>query len=108
MPWEKSLAVYLTTRENKVSSNHSKDNITTLMSESMSELMSESMSELEKSRMKLILNYLDSNKEINSAVAKRLLQVEIKTAARLLKKAEVLNILESSGTTKNKVYFMKR
>mgnify|MGYP002602382772 CR=1 FL=1 len=75
------------------------------MSESMSELMSESMSELERTRMQIILHYLNTNKEINSSIAAKLLKVEIKTASRLLSKAEKLYILNSYGKTKNKVYF---
>ena len=75
------------------------------MSESMSELMSESMSELERTRMQIIFHYLDTNKEINSSIAAKLLKVEIKTASRLLSKAEKLDILKSYGKTKNKVYF---
>ena len=69
------------------------------------ETMSESMSELERTRMQIILQYLDINKEINSSVAAKLLEVEIKTASRLLLKAEKLDILKSYGKTKNKVYF---
>lgn len=75
------------------------------MSELMSESMSESMSELERARMQIILIYLETNKEINSAAAAKLLEVEIKTASRLLLKAEKLNILKGAGKTKNKVYF---
>ena len=73
--------------------------------ETMSESMSESMSKLERTRMQIILHYLDTNKEINSAIAAKLLKVEIKTASRLLLKAEKLDILNSYGKTKNKVYF---
>ena len=73
--------------------------------EKMSESMSESMSELERARMQIILIYLETNKEINSAAAAKLLEVEIKTASRLLLKAEKLNILKGAGKTKNKVYF---
>lgn len=69
------------------------------------ETMSESMSELERTRMQIILHYLDTNKEINSSIAARLLKVEIKTASRLLSKAAKLDILNSYGKTKNKVYF---
>ena len=69
------------------------------------ETMSESMSELERTRMQIILHYLDTNKEINSSIAAKLLKVEIKTASRLLLKAEKLDILKSYGKTKNKVYF---
>ena len=72
--------------------------------EKMSESMSESMSELERARMQIILIYLETNKEINSAAAAKLLEVEIKTASRLLLKAEKLNILKGAGKTKNKVY----
>ncbi len=63
------------------------------------EKMSESMSELERARMQIILIDLETNKEINSSVAAKLLEVEIKTAA------EKLNILKGTGKTKNKVYF---
>lgn len=42
----------------------------------------ETMSELERTRMQIILHYLDTNKEINSFVAAKLLKVEIKTASR--------------------------
>lgn len=71
------------------------------------ETMSESMSELERTRMQVILHYLDTNKEINSSIAAELLEVEIKTASRLLLKAEKLDVLKSAGRTKNKVYFRK-
>jgi ATP-dependent DNA helicase RecG len=74
------------------------------MSKSMSKSMSESMSELERKRMQIILHYLDANKEINSAIAAELLKVEVKTASRLLLKAEKLNILRGTGKTKNKIY----
>ena len=47
----------------------------------------ETMSELERTRMQIILHYLDTNKEINSSIAAKLLKVEIKTAGRLLPKA---------------------
>ena len=73
--------------------------------ETMSESMSESMSELERTRMQIILHYFDTNKEINSSIAAKLLKVEIKTASRLLSKAAKLDILKSYGKTKNKVYF---
>lgn len=73
----------------------------------MSESVSKSMSELEKARMQMILSYLDVNKEISSSIAAKLLKVEIKTASRLLSKAEKLDILKSVGKTKNKVYLKK-
>lgn len=67
--------------------------------------MSESMFGLERTRMQIILIYLKTNKEINSFAAAKLLEVEIKTASRLLLKAEKLHILKGTGKTKNKVYF---
>ena len=73
--------------------------------ETMSESMSKSMSELERTRMHIILHYLDTNKEIDSTIAGKLVEVEIKTASRLLLKAEKLDIIKSVGKTKNKVYF---
>ena len=69
--------------------------------------VSESMSELERTRMQVILNYLKENKEINSVGAANLLTVETKTASRLLRKAEKLNILKGSGRTKTKIYFVE-
>ena len=71
----------------------------------MSESMSEPMSELERTRMQIILHYLDTNKEINSSIAAKLLKAEIKTASRLLSKAAKLDIIKSVGKTKDKVYF---
>ncbi|MCM1244164.1 MAG: putative DNA binding domain-containing protein [Roseburia sp.] len=81
------------------------ESMSELMSESMSELMSESMSELERARMQIILHDLDKNKEINSSAAAKLLEVDVRTARRLLLKAEKSGILKSAGKTKSKVYF---
>ena len=66
--------------------------------------MSELMSELERARMQVVLGYLNGNKKINSVIAAELLGVEVKTASRLLSKAEKLEILKGEGKTKNKVY----
>ena len=81
------------------------------MSESMTKLVIElnnkTMSELEQERMRRILAYLVKYNEINSARAAELLDVQIKTASRLLKKAEELNLINSSGKTKDKIYFIK-
>lgn len=78
-----------------------------IMSESMSELMSESMSELERTRMQIVLDYLSNTSIINSTKAAELLNVEVKTASRLLVKAEKIQILRSEGKTKNKIYRVK-
>lgn len=50
--------------------------------ETMSELISKSMSELERTRMQIIFRYLDTNKEINSSIAAKLLKVEIKKSEK--------------------------
>ena len=73
----------------------------------MSESMSESMSELENSRMKVILEYLIGSTSINSTIAAELLRIQIKTASRLLSKAEKIGILTSEGKTKDKTYVLK-
>jgi len=78
-----------------------------LMSKSMSELMFESMSQLENIRMKVILEHLSASTSINSAIAAELLKVQIKTASRLLSKAEKIGILTSEGKTKDKAYVLK-
>lgn len=96
-----------TAYRNKASNDAINSSLNLVMSESVSEIMSESMSELERARMHIILNFLDVNKEINSSKTAKLLEVEMKTASRLLSKAEKLDILKSTGKTKNKRYFRK-
>ena len=54
--------------------------------------------------MQVVLEYLNGNKKINSAIAAELLGVEVKTSSSLLSKAEKLEILKGDGKTKNKVY----
>ena len=61
----------------------------------MSESMSESVSKLERTRRQIILHYLETNREKISSIAAKLLKVEIKTASRMLLKAEKLDILKS-------------
>ena len=78
-----------------------------IMSESMSKSMSESMSELEIARIQVILQYLTVHDTINSAKAAELLDVEKKTASRLLSKAEKVEVLISKAKTKDKVYMKK-
>ena len=75
--------------------------------EIMSESMSKSMSELEIARIQVILQYLTVHDTINSAKAAELLDVEKKTASRLLSKAEKVEVLISKGKTKDKVYMKK-
>ena len=71
------------------------------------EIMSESMSELEIARIQVILQYMTVHDTINSAKAAELLDVEKKTASRLLSKAEKVEVLISKGKTKDKVYMKK-
>ena len=67
----------------------------------------EIMSELEIARIQVILQYLTVHDTINSAKAAELLDVEKKTASRLLSKAEKVEVLISKGKTKDKVYMKK-
>lgn len=66
----------------------------------------ESMSELEKGRVKIVLAYLKKD-SINSAIAASILDVQIKTASRLLKQAEEIGLLKSEGRTRDKIYKIK-
>ena len=54
-----------------------------------------------------ILDYLKAHSNISSAVAAELLDVQTKTAARLLTKAEKIGLLDSDGKTRNKIYMLK-
>lgn len=70
-----------------------------------------SMSDLEKDRFRRLLNYMIALKkytDISSAKAAKILNIEQKTASRLLAKAEKNDLLESEGKTKGKVYKLKR
>lgn len=75
--------------------------------ETMSESMSESMSKLEKERIEQVLVYLESHANICSREAAYLLNIQNKTAARLLAKAEKLDILKSTGRTRMKSYSLR-
>lgn len=77
------------------------------MSERVSKLMAESMSELEAKRMDVLLTYLKNREYLSSNMAADLLSVEVKTASRLLGKAEKVGMLKSEGKTKNKKYKIK-
>ncbi len=70
----------------------------------VSESMSELVSELEYDRFTVIEEYLKTHETITPASAAKLLDVQDKTAQRLLTKAEKLRILSSDGKTKDKVY----
>lgn len=96
-----------TAHRNKALNETISNTLNPAMSEIMSESVSKSMSELERVRMQIVLDYLDANKEINSFITAELLEVERKTASRLLSKAEKLDILKSAGKTKNKAYSRK-
>lgn len=77
------------------------------VSESMSESMSESISELERGRIKIVLDYLKENDSISSTIAASILDVQIKTASRLLKQGEEIGLLKSEGRTRDKIYKIK-
>ena len=60
--------------------------------------------DLEKTRLKRLMQYMMKFKSINSTKAADILDIEQKTASRLLSKAEKNHLLESEGRTKNKRY----
>ena len=66
--------------------------------------MSNKMSNKEQERIKIIAEYLLQNSVIQKSEAAKLLNVEDKTAQRLLTKAVDLGILESSGEYKSTTY----
>ena len=68
------------------------------------------MSELELERLHRLLAYMEQIKGFNaitSTKAAKILDIQPKTAARLLSKAEKNSIFESEGKTKNKIYRLK-
>jgi len=75
-----------------------------LMTEDMVKVMTKGMTELERSRFTAIWVKLDEQGEMNSATAAKLLNVEQRTARRLLNKAEKLGLITSEGKTSDKVY----
>ena len=78
------------------------------MSEKVSEKMSEKMSEKDAARLKIIIDYLEKAESITSSKAADLVDVEIKTANRLLVKAVEQGFLESQGDTKARTYSLKK
>lgn len=70
----------------------------------MSNIMSNKMSNKEIERMGIILSHLESHAFITKSKAAEILQVEDKTAQRLLAKAESVNILLGEGENKGKKY----
>lgn len=76
-----------------------------LMGEETTFLMeSTTFTDLEKTRLKRLMQYMIKFQSINSAKAADILDIQQKTASRLLAKAEKNHLLESEGRTKNKSY----
>ncbi len=73
----------------------------------MSEIVSEKMSGLENKRLDIINKFLSENYSITSKEAAELLDVGERTVQRLLKKAEKMGLVKSSGSTKNRCYYLK-
>lgn len=73
----------------------------------LSPKMSDKMSDKDKSRLSVVLGYLQKSKNISSSKAAELLNVEIKTANRLLVKAVELGILDATGINKTRTYSIK-
>ena len=74
---------------------------------SLSPKMSDKMSDKDKSRLSVVLSYLQKSNNISSSKAAELLNVEIKTANRLLVKAVELGILDATGINKTRTYSIK-
>lgn len=72
----------------------------------VSDKMSNKMSNKEKDRMNIIIMYLEEHYEISSGIAAALLDVEAKTASRLLNKAEKCGIVRGEGKKKTKKYVL--
>lgn len=68
--------------------------------------MSDKMSDKEKDRMNIIIMYLEKHYEISSGIAADLLNVENKTASRLLNKAQKCGIVRGEGKNKTKKYVL--
>lgn len=76
------------------------------VSDKVSDKMSNKMSNKEKDRMNIIIMYLEEHYEISSGIAADLLDVETKTASRLLNKAEKCGIVRGEGKNKTKKYVL--
>ena len=63
--------------------------------------------DLEKTRLNRLIQYMIKFQSINSAKAADILDIQQKTASRLLAEAEKNHLLESEGRTKNKIYRLK-
>ena len=63
--------------------------------------------DLEKTRLNRLIQYMIKFQSINSAKAADILDIQQKTASRLLAKAEKNHLMESEGRTKNKIYRLK-
>lgn len=77
------------------------------LSPKMSDKISDKMSDKDKSRLSVVLSYLQKSNNISSSKAAELLNVEIKTANRLLVKAVELGILDATGINKTRTYSIK-
>lgn len=70
--------------------------------------MSDKLSDKDAHRLQIVLQYLEKNDSIATGIAAKLLNVEVKTANRLLTKACDLKILNSIGENKARVYVLKK
>lgn len=73
----------------------------------MSNKMSNKMSNRDQTRLRIVVEYLKKNGSIKKSEAAELLDIEDKTAQRLLAKAVKLNILENIGEYKTSIYKLK-
>lgn len=70
--------------------------------------MSDKLSNKDSQCLQIILQYLEKNDSIATNLAAKLLNVEVKTANRLLTKACDFKILNSIGENKARVYVLRK
>ena len=85
-------------------------NNNTVMSDKcgMSNKMSDKMSDIDNQRLTIICDYLKTHDYVSNSIAQKLLNIENKTAQRLLIKAEKLSFLKSEGENKGRVYRLNK
>lgn len=74
----------------------------------MSNKMSDKMSDIDNQRLTIICDYLKTHDYVSNSIAQKLLNIENKTAQRLLIKAEKLSFLKSEGENKGRVYRLNK
>ena len=66
------------------------------------------MSDIDNQRLTIICDYLKTHDYVSNSIAQKLLNIENKTAQRLLIKAEKLSFLKSEGENKGRIYRLNK